>query len=582
MGTASPPTSHLKIQLLGLEPHASLNGQSIPLEKRSWELLILMLLGPPMSLREMRKLFESREEDPKKVYKAKSALLRSFRESGAGEWLIEGRGIIQLAATPWIDCRAIPEDEEGAFDYCVDRGDLLRGFTNIELVREERERYHDRLQKITSLLIAQQTTDSAVDNLLLQAGKVLPRDRVQALRWEQRASIEVPTDQDVEAILQGIEAHVKSGETEPADAARLEKVVRELEQAAQHWRPTVHGQVERAATLVHVFESGLLDLDDIYVKVANTCYLGHDLPRAVEFIRPWLGTGKASANAFCTAALYNLRLGYIVAARGCFDHAYNYAPSADFQLTVSEKRDIQLRALQGAKEHFTDAWRSAINNPAYHDMSPGSRASVWCNLASTVGTPQKALELTQKGREIDRETENPHYEFGLLRYARGAGDKRLAGEYEGQVKELMSVPRPPGFWLSYLSLQADQLTTQPSPTKRDLGEADTLWNSLYHDARLASDVPEMCRVLLRRADMAKRLRKYGRAYEYATTAYFLSGERLQNRLRYAESAEQQLRKLHSMVKSKARGSSGAMGLAIAREVSRPLPLLAPQTAPYVR
>jgi len=580
--------SRLEVRLLGPQPHALIDGVPITLEPRSWKLVILMLLAPELSYAEMCKYLVFEGSDPaadeqarrREVYRAKSDLLRRFREHEADDRLEAGYGFLRFTAQPDVDYTAIPwNDEAKAFDYCVRRGDLLRDFKGMDLVREQREQYHQKLLTITTSLVAKQTTDAAVKDLLSRAGKVLPRDHVQALQQEQRSFIEVTTNQDIEASLRVIEWRVKSGETTLADVTRLDEVVRELEQAAQHWRPTAHGQVERAATLVHVFEStDLLDLDDIYVKVANTYYLGHDLLRAVEFIRPWLNAGKASANAFCTAALYNLGIGYIAAARACFERAYDDAPSADFKLTVGEKRDIQLRVLQGTKEprRFTDAWRSAINNPAYHDMSPGSRASVWCNLAGAAGSAADALRLAQKGREIDKDTENPHYEFDLLRYARAAGEKRLAGEYEGQVKELMSVPRPPGFRLSYLSLQADQLTTQISPKKRDLGEADTLWNSIYHDARLTGNIPQMCRVLLRRADLAKRLREFGRAYEYATTAYLLSGERSQGRLRYAAKAGELREELESRLDYKARGNHGANGQAVAQQVSRPHPLVVPQ------
>jgi hypothetical protein len=298
METALRPTSRLEIRLLGTKPRAYVNDRPITLERRSWELLILMLLGPPMSMREMRKLYASWEEEPKKLDKAKSSLRRVLQENGAGDWLAEGRGLIQLVADPEVDYPPIPTDEEEAFDYCVERGDLLRDFTYMELVRDKREQYQGQLQGITQSLIAKQTTDDeAVQDLLMRAAKVLPPDRIQALRQGRRLSIEVTTDRDVEAILQELESHVIGGETEPADAARLEEVVRELEQAAQLWRPNAHEQVERAATLVHIFESDLFDLDDMYVKLANTYYLCHDLPRAVEFIRPWLSTGRASANA---------------------------------------------------------------------------------------------------------------------------------------------------------------------------------------------------------------------------------------------------------------------------------------------
>jgi hypothetical protein len=217
-------------------------------------------------------------------------------------------------------------------------------------------------------------------------------------------------------------------------------------------------------------------------------------------------------------------------------------------------------------------------------MSPGSRASVWCNAARAHKNAKGALELAQQGRQIDSGTENPHYEFDLLRYARAAGENTLAKRYEAEVKELMEVPRPSSFQFSQMSLRAEDLMrtfsdapVRDSPQYRArMEEAALLWKTVYKGWCRGLNRPRICRALLGRAEAAERLGEFGRAYECATTAYLLSGERPQDKLRYAAKAGEFREKLESKLDYKACRSHGANGKAVAHQVSRPHPLIVSQ------
>jgi hypothetical protein len=593
MRAAPRPAARLEVRLLGSAPSAYVNDQPITLERRSWGLLILMLLAPELSFGDMRDRLASwdpdpaMDETPSTIYKAKSGLLRDLRAHGAGDWIEARYGFIRLAAVPEVDYCNLPSGIKAAFDYCVERGDLLPSYIGLEGVHDERERYHQRLQQIARQLIARQKSEGQVEALLEQARHILPEGLLKALHQERSSPIAVTSGFDIAATLHVLESHVNDGASERTDAARLEEVVNALERTAQDWRPTSHAYIERAAALVSVLAStDFLDLDDMYVKVANTYYLGNDLSRAVEFIRPWLRNPEASPNAFCTAALYNLPLGHIAEARDCFDYAHEESSSADFKLTVREKRDIQLRSLQGGvpSEALLAEAAAARNAPGYNDMSPGSRASIWCNAARAADGPLTALGLAKKGREIDKDTENPHYEFDLLRYARAAGKKRLAEQYEGEVKELLSVPRPSGFYLSQMGLRAEQLTmtfsdipARDSPQYRArLGEADSLWEAIYQASRRTHNVPQMCRTLLRRADVAERSGAVHRAYEFATTAYVLGGRKKEDRLRYATEAQRLLQRLEPHLDATACKTYELNGESEAYPIRPPHPLLAPE------
>jgi tetratricopeptide (TPR) repeat protein len=536
-------TAQLEIRLLG-GCEAYVDGQPITLSKRAWKLVILLLLRPHATAQEIRDLFESGI-----ATKAKSELRKALGK--ASYWLDDDPHAFRLSARPLIDYDQIPPDAEAAFDYCLARGDLLPGFSGMDVVVAERDSYHQRLQEIVAELL-RQCSSSDHQELLTTAAQVLPSPYLDVLR-QRHLRLEITPRESIETTLRLLESHVHTDAVERTDVDRLKEVVSQLERTAQTWHPNATEHIDRAAMLVRFFApTALGDWDDVYVKLANSYYLAGDLYRAVEMLRPWLSTPGASYNAFCTAALYDLELGYISDAEACFDRAHA-SPAPDFKLTVREKRDVQLRSLRDDASPRTLIYKAEAmaKESAYNDMSPGSRASVWCNAARAADSPATALDLTQKGRAIDKDVENPNYEFSLLRYARAVGDKDLACKYDAQVDELMHAPRPPGFHLSLMGLRADDLTRRfseslahDSPQHRArLEEADALLGSVYGGYRAACNVPQMCRILLRRARIAQQLGEVSEAYEHATSAHVLGGRQASDRLRYAREAEQLQRQL---------------------------------------
>ncbi len=540
--TSRRPTTRLTIQLLGSHS-VYLDGDPITPGKRGWELLILLLFRPTWSAGEIAQALGG---DKRRADRAKSELREKLGDA-AGDWLDGRRGQFRFATQPEVDYWDEPSTDEAAFDYYTERGDLLPAFTHIGIVADERERYHQKLYQITRNLIAQQTTEAEVAKLRQRAQQILPPDYLDSLPLapSDRMVISEREDDSIEVRLRTLETHVLTGEVGASDAGSLTQIIDKLSQTAYRWQLASSNVVERVVLLVYALRRRLeSDLDNIYVKVANLYHLASNHPAAVETLRPWLSDPRASANAFCTAALYNLDLGYITEADACFERAYTTAPTADFKLTVLEKRSIQLAQLRGSPyAAIRRAVDDAAKHPAFDVMSPGSRASVWCNAARAEGNPATALRLTQKGKQIDHEAENPNYECDLLRYARAAKETDLAKQYAGEVRELMQTPRPMGFRFTQMSLRAEQLVemADQDPSSRHyrahLEEAADLWTAIYEARRLRSNVPRMCGALLHQAGIARRLKAYASAYQYASTAYHLGGARRHDRLRHAGGAE---------------------------------------------
>lgn len=542
-GTASQPKTRLSIRLLG--PHAIyVDGRPKKLGKRGWELLILLLFRPTLSASEIGQALGG---DKRRADRAKFDLRKKLGDA-AGDWLDGRRGQFRFVAQPEVDYWDMLSTDEAAFDYYTERGDLLPAFTHIDIVAEERERYHQKLYQLTRNLIAQQTTAAEVARLRQRVQQILPSEYFDNLPLTPSDPMVISEREDdsIGATLRTLETHVLTGEVVASDAGHLTQVIDQLSQAAYRWRLDSSNVVERVMLLVHALRRRLeSDLDSIYVKVANLYHLASNHPAAVEMLRPWLSDPRASANAFCTAALYNLDLGYITEADACFERAYTTAPTADFKLTVLEKRSIQLAQLRGSPyAAIRRAVDDAAKHPAFDVMSPGSRASVWCNAARAEGNPARALRLTQKGKQIDHEAENPHYEFDLLRYAQAAKETGLAQQYAGEVRELMRAPRPMGFRFTRMSLRAERLVemADQEPSSRryraQLEEAAELWTAIYEARRLRSNVPRMCGALLHQAGIARRLKAHVPAYQYASTAYHLGGARTHDRLRHAGRAEE--------------------------------------------
>jgi tetratricopeptide (TPR) repeat protein len=572
------PKARLELRLLGGH-RAYVGGAEIHLERRSWELLLLMLFKPAISPAEVRDHFG--EVSPRRT---KSRLRQAL--GVASHYLDTDRRLFRLTARPRIDYDEIPPDAEPALDYCLARGDLLPGLSDIAVIADERDKYHRLLQGIVAELLRQRTGREQ-EGLLTKVAQaqILPPPYLDVLR-QRHLRLEITSRESIETTLRLLESHVHTDTVERTDTGRLMDVVSQLERTAQAWQPNAPGHIDRAAVLVRFFVPTMLsDWDDVYVKLANSYYLAADLYRAVEMLRPWLGTPGASHNAFCTAALYDLDLGYVSDAEACFDRAHT-SPAPDFKLTVREKRDVQLRSLQAGSlpRALIYTAEALAKESAYNDMSPGSRASVWCNAARAADSPARALELTLKGRGIDKDSENPHYEFSLLRYARAVGDKDLAREYAGQVEELMQADRPPGFHLSLMELRADDLTRRfsespahDSPQHRArLEEADALLGSVYDRYQAACNVPQMCRTLIRRAQVAQQLGEIGMAYEYAAGVPKLSVTGAANRLRHVADAKGILQRLGQELDASARENHQVKGERVAYYLRRPRALTAPE------
>lgn len=540
-------TLQLEIQLLGA-PRAYVDGELLDPQpgKRAWELLIVMLLCPLASTQDVEELFGRAV-----AIKAKSELRKAL--GGASGFIEDDPHAYRLVDRPQVDYWDSSPDDQEAFDYFVARGDLLPDYAHMPLVEEERKHHYERLCEIVERLVQHRNSKGEIEALLQRARAVLPEGHIAAIRYKRRSSIEVMASYNFAVNLQTLKSHLDYGAVEPSDADRLQEVVDEVERQAQSWRPPRIEDIETVATLVVRLKRLLpCNWDNIYVKVANTFSLVDDVQSATDFFRPWIGEPGASANAFCTAALYDDDLGYLDEAEECFDRALVLSRSADFTLTVREKRNIQLAQLRGGSyQEILLEKEAAVTDLGYEIMSPGSRASIWCNMARAARSPAEALILTQRGREIDKGKENPNYEFSLLSYARAAGEKVLAKEYAGQVAELMQGSRPIGFQYRELTLHAEQLVREFSePGKQDslerdarLEEAAEIFGQISAWQSRRFKIPSLCSSLLKQAKIAQALGNFREAYQYASTAYLLGGENRQGRTRYAVEADELRRRL---------------------------------------
>jgi hypothetical protein len=496
--------SSREIRLLDYRPRALLNGKEpAGLHTRTRKLLVCMALMPDDHSRWGDLAFDRR--------RAKSQIKGVL---GSG-WIDPAEGAYRLSPAVHIDLDRIPvKDDSAAFSYCVQRGDLLPEpeYAEIEWITDARLRYHQRLARITTRL-CERASPEARDAYLDRAARVLSRAEIEEVRRSAAPPPAVTAQKadDIEITLSALEAQMGEPANGRAVARSLRDLVMGLEQQATSWRPARKEVLDRASMLIHFYRQ-LFDFDAeaLIWNLANSRMYAGDTWGAFAELRPWMADPAMSAGALCIAGLLNLRLGWHDAAHAAYTAALERNASPEFEVILREKRDVELAQSRG--QNAGETAQTLRLEPAFDGLSPGARASVYTNQATTTPRPFDAFRLFHRASEIDREAENPHYELNLARAARRIGEPEVARQHMETFEELLQTRRALPMTFARMGVRADEIVRKANAEGPDalqyrarLQEADALHQAIAVGRQRTSDIPGVCAALLARARIADAL-----------------------------------------------------------------------------
>jgi hypothetical protein len=511
-----PHDRRFEIRLLG-QPEVLIDGEPVSLTRRAWSLLICLILRPddrPAWRGLVRSLSKSKLE---------------LREA-LGDWVEPAYGVYRLSGRPRLDLRNIPNNDVTAFDYCVERGDLLRDFASagVDWVAAERERYHQLLAGITARLCAA-CSPAEAEGILDRAAGILPGFMVAQVRHSlaPRLTVGERDCDDVEATLRAIETQMGDLESAGMIAASLRRVVEDLERRATSLQPARKELLDRTSVLIHVYRQQLAaDAEILARSLANSRMYAGDISGAFAELRPWVAEPTASASVLCIAGLLNLRMGWHDAAHDVFTAAVERNGSPGFDVILREKRDVQLAQSRGLAA--SDVARALRLRPAFDDLTPGARASLFCNQAKTA-RPVEAFRLYKEAWKIDLEAENPHYELNLARAAHKIGKPDVASQHLGNFEELLQTKKAIQLSYARMTMRAERIVQSASPDAPEfrirLEEADALYRAAAIGWQRIGDIAGACSALLSRARIAEQLGKPAELRILARTVELLARAR---------------------------------------------------------
>jgi hypothetical protein len=507
--TAVRLLGHLDVEAHGLER---------ALWARERKLLVCLLIAPGD-----REKWYALLPTEKALSKAKSDL----RKLVGSHWIEQTARVYQLKQRPWVDIDHLPADDTEAFDYCCERGGLLRDveFDDVDWIEEARALHRRRVAAIAARLIKAASSPADIERVLQRARAVLTSSEVQALSPDPgstRVFLSTETAR-AEELLTTLEAEMGEAATPAVRIVPLlDQLVDEIQDRAIAGRPHRAEILDRASVLVNFFHSRLgIEVETFVWRLANARMYASDVTGAFAELRPWVERPHASPGVLCIAGLLNMRLGWTDAAHKAFTVALEATPSSPFAIVMREKRDVQLPQGKGANR--TELAHQLRDDPLFDELSTGARASIYCNEAKTTKSALNALRLYEKARTLDLSAENPHYELNVARAAGRVGQLDVAREHLGIFNEMLQTQSAISLHYARLVITADTLVQEhrnpesaPAAQRRArLEQAISLYEAVVEGQLRGGEIPRACSSWLKQADIAVALKRPGSAFFYA-------------------------------------------------------------------